>query len=190
MNSNFDSESFTAVGTQACQIAQSIFGNSEDYFNLARSYISDANANVCDLITGVWTQAKLNAPTVICSCWDETTSANLLSTLKEVLQEASSGSLSVLPTIEAQVKAFVASIPTADLTCLNSTASMAEVTQAETAYGIAGMTPQQIESKIESYAVFHLAALVADVKQINTAFDNEQYTSVGQQVGAIAQEIF
>jgi len=100
MNSNFDSESFTAVGTQACQIAQAIFGSSEE-MPLARSYISDANANVCDIITGVFTQGKLPAPTVICSCWDETTSANLLTTLGEVLQEASSGSLSVLPTIEA-----------------------------------------------------------------------------------------
>jgi hypothetical protein len=53
-----------------------------------------------------------------------------LTTLGEVLSEASSGSLSVLPTIEAQVKAFVATIPAADITCLNSTASMAEVTQA------------------------------------------------------------
>jgi len=93
-----------------------------------RSYVSDANANVCALITGVWTQASLSAPTVICSCWDETTSANLLTTLGEVLQEASSGSLSVLTKIEQQVKAFIATIPQADLTCLNSTASMAEVT--------------------------------------------------------------
>jgi len=73
---------------------------------------------------------------------------------------------------------------------LNSTASLAEVSAAATAYGIAGMTIQQIESKLESYAVFHLAALVADVKQINTAFDAEQFTSVGTQVGVIAQEIF
>jgi len=48
--------------------------------------------------------------------------------LGEVLLEASSGSLSVLTKIEAQVEAFVQSIPTADITCLNSTASMAEVT--------------------------------------------------------------
>jgi len=52
------------------------------------------------------------------------------------------------------------------------------------------MTPQQIESKIESYAVFHLAALVTDVKNMNTAFDNEQYTSVGTQACQVAQSIF
>jgi len=52
------------------------------------------------------------------------------------------------------------------------------------------MTVQEIESKIESYAVFHLAALVADVQKMSTAFDAEQYESVGEQVGAVVQQIF
>jgi len=51
----------------------------------------------------------------------------LIVLLGEVLQEASSGSLSVITKIEAQVQAFIATIPPADITCLNSTASLAEV---------------------------------------------------------------
>jgi len=47
---------------------------------------------------------------------------------------------------------------------LNGTAPQQEAQQIQTALNIAGLTPQQIESKIESYAVFNLAALVADVK--------------------------
>jgi len=67
---------------------------------------------------------------------------------------------------------------------------LAEVTQVEQAYNIAGLSLQQIESKIESYAVFHLAALVTDVKNMNTEFDNEQFEQVGKAAGAVAQAIF
>jgi len=67
---------------------------------------------------------------------------------------------------------------------------LAEVTQVEQAYNIAGLSLQQIESKIESYAVFHLAALVTDVKNMNTEFDNEQFEQVGKSAGAVAQAIF
>jgi len=114
----------------------------------------------------------------------------LIVLLGEVLQEASSGSLSVITKIEAQVQAFIATIPPADITCLNSTASLAEVSQVETAYGIAGLSTQQIVSKIESYAVFHLSTLVADVKTMNTEFDAEQYEQVGESIGTVAQAIF
>jgi len=31
--------------------------------------------------------------------------------------------------------------------------------------------------------VFHLAALVADVQKMNTAFDNEQFEQVGEDAG-------
>jgi len=55
---------------------------------------------------------------------------------------------------------------------------------------IAGLSPQQIEAKIEQYAVFHLSTLVADVKSMNTAFDSEQYASVGTQACKVAQAIF
>jgi len=52
------------------------------------------------------------------------------------------------------------------------------------------MTIQQVEAKIESYAVFHLAALVADVQAMNTEFDNEQFESIGESAGKVAQQIF
>jgi len=35
-----------------------------------------------------------------------------------------------------------------------------------------------------------LAALVADVKNMNTEFDNEQFEQVGKSAGVVAQEIF
>jgi len=97
MNTAFDAEQFTAVGTDACELAQAVFG---DETLLNRSYITDNNANVCDITTGVWAQAGLAAPSAICSCLDETTSGNLLTLIGEVLTEASSGSLSVLTKIE------------------------------------------------------------------------------------------
>jgi len=95
-NTAFDNEQYTSVGTQACQVAQSIFGSSDDMLAL----VGDANANVCAILTGVWTQAKLSSPTAICGCFDPTTSTNLITLIGEVLTEASSGSLSVLTKIE------------------------------------------------------------------------------------------
>jgi len=35
-----------------------------------------------------------------------------------------------------------------------------------------------------------LAALITDVKNMNTEFDAEQYEQVGKSAGAVAQEIF
>jgi len=52
------------------------------------------------------------------------------------------------------------------------------------------MTIQQIEAKLESYAVFHLAQLVQVVQTMNTAFDAEQYESVGEDAGKLCQQIF
>jgi len=108
MNTAFGAGQFQAVGTDACQVAQAIFGST---WLVGRSYISDASANVCDIATGIYTQAGLPAPTAMCSCADETTAANLLTLIGEVLQEASSGSLSVITKIEQQVEAFIATVP-------------------------------------------------------------------------------
>jgi len=123
MNTAFDAEQFTAVGTDACELAQAVFGESQ---LLKRSYIQDNSANVCDIATGIWVQAGLTSPTNLCSCADETTAGNLLTLIGEVLTEASSGSLSVLTKIEAQVQAFVQSVPQSVITCLQGSAQQAE----------------------------------------------------------------
>jgi hypothetical protein len=52
MNIAFKAGQYEGVGVDACKVAQQIFGSSA---LLQRSYISDANANVCALITGVFT---------------------------------------------------------------------------------------------------------------------------------------
>jgi len=52
------------------------------------------------------------------------------------------------------------------------------------------MTVQQIEAKIESYAVFHLATLVADVQAMNTAFTAGNFEQVGADAGKVAQAVF
>jgi len=90
MSTAFDNEQFTTVGTDACQVAQAIF-TSTDLF--------DANTNVCDLLTGIWTQAGLTSPTAICACFDPTTAQNILTLVGQVLTEASSGSITVIAKI-------------------------------------------------------------------------------------------
>jgi len=41
-----------------------------------------------------------------------------------------------------------------------------------------------------NHAVFHLAALVADVQKMNTEFQAGQYETVGEAAGSVAQAIF
>jgi len=84
----------------------------------------------------------------------------------------------------------VKTIPQSDLTCLNGTVPTQEAQQVEAALHLNTLTPTQVVEKIVAYAALHLATLVADCKQMNTAFDASQFTTVGTEACLIAQAIF
>jgi len=180
--SDFNAGNFQQAGEDAGAIVQKVFPSS--------AAIEDPQTSVCQLLDGVWEQANLADTTVICSCFDETTSQNLLNLIGECLTQASSGSISALTQIIQEVEAFTKTVPAAVTQCLNGTGPQAALLQAEQAYNIAGLSAAQIESKIESYVVFHLAAVVAQVKQTNTDFTAGNFDAAGHDAGKLAQSIF
>jgi Zn finger protein HypA/HybF involved in hydrogenase expression/extradiol dioxygenase family protein len=185
MQSSLTAGQFYAVGGEAGALAKAVFGVASSL-----KAIEDPNANTCALLTGLYTQAGLAAPSVICACFDETTSQNLLNLIAEILQQASSGSISALTQIEAEIEAFNATIPAAVQTCLAGSGPQASITSALTAYHLAGLTPAQIQSKAESYILFHLAAVVAQVKQTQSDFNAGNFNTAGMDAGKLVQNIF
>jgi hypothetical protein len=181
---DFNAGNYDQAGHDAGALAQQIFPSS------SMKIVGDPQGNVCQLLDGVWEQANLADTTVICSCFDETTSQNLLTLIGTILQQASSGSISALAQIIKEIEAFQATVPAAVTQCLQGSGPQAAEVQAEQAYNIYGLTAAQIESKIESYVVFHLAAAVAAIKQTQTDFNAGNYDQAGHDAGKLAQQVF
>jgi len=74
--------------------------------------------------------------------------------------------------------------------CLNGTAPIAAIVQMEQAYGFYNMTQAQIESKVESFLVFHFAEAVTQIGKISTDYNAGNYDQTGKDMGALVQMVF
>jgi len=148
------------------------------------------NPAICGFFAGAWNQAKLATTDIVCECFDTTTAANLQTLIGTILTQAASGSLSAITEIVKEVDAFNATVPAAVTQCLAGSGPQAALAQVLQAYHIAGLTESQIESKVESYAVFHLATLKSDVGQVNSDWQKSQFSAAGSEAGVLVQAIF
>ena len=104
----------------------------------------------------------------------------------QILTQASAGSITALTKIEGEINDYVNSLPASVSECL---AGNQEIASAVAAYGLTNADQTAIEKKVTTYLLFHLSAVTASVKSINSAFTAGNFDNAGQQAGALVKKI-
>ena len=144
------------------------------------------NKEVLEVIDGFLKGIGLQDPKLILSCFDEITSAKLISFIETILNEVCYGSISALTQIEKDVQTFIESFPISVSECLNGNQ---EILQSKIDYCIADTDPFIIRRKIEDYFIFHLSSVMSPCNSIQSASINGEYDNAGQQIGALTLKI-
>jgi phosphoglycerate dehydrogenase-like enzyme len=176
-NNDFQAGKYNQVGHEAGAILQAIFGNG------MRGYTDDAQTLQL-LFNGFFEQAGLADPTTVVQCFDDSSATLTVQTLGTILAAAAKNDIAGA---ENAAKNYMAQLPQPVQDCMKNNA---EIQNALTAYHIAGLTSQQIQQKVEKYALTHFIALHKDAVQANNDFQAGNYQQVGHEAGAILQAIF
>lgn len=151
---------------------------------IAGCFCQDAQDDLQQFVNGFWEQGGLSDPTTVLNCFDED-SANLTVTfIGDILSDLASSNVQAAMN---DLQTFDNNLPAYARTCLDSNAEMQQVFEA---YNIYGLTPAQLETKIETYALFHLTALHQDAIVANSDFQAANYKMVGVELGTIIQTVF
>jgi phosphoglycerate dehydrogenase-like enzyme len=179
-NNDFKKGDYVSVGKIGGQLAQKVFGSSKS----TKNGLKDDRDTLQQLFNGFFEQAGLADPTTVVQCFDDSSATLTVQTLGTILAAAAKNDITGA---ENAAKNYMAELPQPVQDCMKNNA---EIQNALTAYHLTGLTPQQIQQKVEKYALAHFIALHKDAVQANNDFQAGKYNQVGHEAGAILQAIF
>jgi hypothetical protein len=176
-NNDFQAGNYEQVGKEAGNILQNIFGN-------GMTGLKDDKQTLQTLFNGFFEQAGLPDPQTVVSCFDDSSATLTVQTLGTILHAAAKNDISGA---ENAAKNYMAQLPQPVQDCMKNNA---EIQTALTAYHLTGLTPQELQQKVEKYALAHFLALHKDAVQADNDFQAGKYSDVGKEAGSILQKIF
>jgi uncharacterized protein YejL (UPF0352 family)/phosphoglycerate dehydrogenase-like enzyme len=176
LDNNFQSGKYVVVGQHAGALTQEVFGK-------VRGLQSDRDT-LQQLFNGWFEAGKMSDPTTVVQCFDDSSATLTVKAIGDILHQLAKNNFQQAQKIATD---FGNALPQSVKDCLNNNA---EINHALQVYHIAGLTPDQIQQKVQKYVVGHILTIHKELTDLDNNFQSGKYVVVGQHAGALTQEVF